>query len=204
MIVKGDFEVVSMAIYGEVVTEHTVPETYEPRLIPSFDSSPIPPALDPANSHDPTQLARQLLTLVPEAPQLPLVVRLIFALKPSGYDWDLPDFPHLHPDLDEDIAEFDLEKASALLIRPVPDDISAEPLERFAGRVAQCIKAKVDIYSVSLTMPQADGTTAGQGQQPSLPCSQHIVSISITASALGNVSAGNAGLSSNHRSSLFV
>ena len=143
MIVRGTFESVSMAIYGEVVSDASVgPTVYESRPLPSVSPVSLAPALDPANARDPTQLARQLLKLIPDAPALELVIRLVFCLKPSNDDWDLPDFPYLHPDLDEDIPEFDLEKAFRLTMRPVPDNVSSETVTRFVEKVAQCINSK--------------------------------------------------------------
>ncbi|CDO69568.1 hypothetical protein BN946_scf184759.g8 [Trametes cinnabarina] len=146
MIVKGDFESVSMAIYGDVVADsHAAPQTltYEPRALSSITPAPLPPVLDPANTRDPSQLARQLLKLIPDAPELELVIRLVFCLKPSNDDWDLPDFPYLHPDLDNLPAELDLEKALRLTTRPVPDDISPDTVSAFAQKVAQSIDLKV-------------------------------------------------------------
>lgn len=143
MIVKGAFEFVSMAIYGDVVSDiPTAPTRYEPRPLPSVSSVPLVPALDPANARDPTQLARQVLKLIPDAPELELVVRLVFCLKPSNDDWDLPEFPYLHPDLDEDVDEFDIEKAIRLTTRPVPDNVSSETVSRFAERVARSLNLK--------------------------------------------------------------
>ncbi|RPD66817.1 hypothetical protein L226DRAFT_453413 [Lentinus tigrinus ALCF2SS1-7] len=143
MIVRGSFESVSMAIYGELVSDtDTTPTTYEPRPLPSVSPVPLAPSLDPATARDPTQLARQLLKLIPDAPELELVIRLVFCLKPPNDDWDLPEFPYLHPDLDEEMAEFDLEKAFRLTTRPVPDNVSSEAVSRFAERVARCINPK--------------------------------------------------------------
>ncbi|KAI0832780.1 hypothetical protein BC628DRAFT_1309243 [Trametes gibbosa] len=153
MIVKGEFETVSMAIYGEVVPEATAaPSTYKPQPLHTVLPAPLPPVLDPGNARDPSQLARQLLKLIPEAPDLELVIRLIFCLKPSNHDWDLPDFPYLHPDLSNTEADFDLEKALRLTSRPVSDDVSPEVVARFAEKVAQCVNPRKDLnqaYSVA-------------------------------------------------------
>ncbi|KAI9000679.1 hypothetical protein BD414DRAFT_511352 [Trametes punicea] len=143
MIVKGKFESVSMAIYGEVVSEsHAAPSSYEPRPLPTVTPARLSAALDPANMRDPTQLARQLLKMIPDAPELELVIRLVFCLKPSNEDWDLPDFPYLHPDLNSIPVDFDLEKALRLTTRPVSDDVSTESVSHFAQRVAQCVDTK--------------------------------------------------------------
>ncbi|KAI0751135.1 hypothetical protein C8Q80DRAFT_554820 [Daedaleopsis nitida] len=143
MIVRGTFKAVSMAIYGEVASDSSAaPTSYEPRSLPSLSPVPLIPALDPSSARDPTQLARHLLKLIPDAPELELVIRLVFCLKPSNDDWDLPDFPYLYPDLDEDGSGFDLEKAFNITMRPAPDDVSPETVGRFAERVAQCIAPK--------------------------------------------------------------
>ncbi|KAI0658521.1 hypothetical protein C8Q70DRAFT_1068767 [Cubamyces menziesii] len=143
MIVKGNFEAVSMAIYGEVVSDsHASPSNLQPRPLPTVTAAPLSAALDPANARDPTQLARQLLKLIPDAPELELVIRLVFCLKPSNEDWDLPEFPHLYPDLDNLPADFDLETALSLTTRPVPDDISSKAASQFTDKVAQCVSPK--------------------------------------------------------------
>ncbi|KAF9226846.1 hypothetical protein BS17DRAFT_776224 [Gyrodon lividus] len=140
MIVRGDFESVSMAIYGEVVSQAAPAVTsYTPGLLHLPDPVSISPAMDLAKASDPTYLARQLLALIPDAPSLNLVIRLMFCLKPPNDDWDLPDFPHLYSDLSEEELDIDLDSAFRCLSRPVADDIPAEPLQRFAEKVADAI-----------------------------------------------------------------
>ncbi len=145
MIVKGIFQSVSMAIYGDVVSDAPTPEAYEPSTLPSVTTTSLPPVLDPANARDPTQLARELLKLIPDAPELELAIRLVFCLKPSNDDWDLPEFPYLYADLEDDSTEFDLERAFKVTARPVADDVSSETLHGFAERVARCVNVKVCI-----------------------------------------------------------
>ena len=142
MIVIGKFSVLSMAIYGEVVTDTTPPaNTYTPSPVSSLETISLSPALDPANSNDPTLLAKQLLALIPEAPPLPLVVRLIFCLKPPHDDWNLPGFPYLHADLDRQMEEeFGLESIIQAVSRPVRDDVTDPTLSKFGAVVAACPK----------------------------------------------------------------
>lgn len=140
MIVRGDFETVSMAIYGEPVSEvYPAITSYEARPLPVLEPTPVSPALDLARSSDPTHLARQLLALIPDAPPLNLVIRLMFCLKPPNDDWDLPEFPHLYSDLHEEDVDIDLDSAYRCLSRPVADDVSLEALLRFAEKVADAI-----------------------------------------------------------------
>ncbi|EPQ59195.1 hypothetical protein GLOTRDRAFT_33360, partial [Gloeophyllum trabeum ATCC 11539] len=144
MILKGNFTSISLAIYGELASDPP-PATYpEPKQLPSVEPSPLLPSLDPSNSPDPTSLAKQLLTLIDDAPPLPLLIRLMFCLKPSNEDWENPDFPYLYADLDyaADAQHFDLQEAYAAIGRPIADDTSAESFVRFAEKVASCIEQK--------------------------------------------------------------
>jgi hypothetical protein len=154
MIVKGNFEALSMAIYGDIASDAPPVQNYEPKASPSVESIPLSRAVDPSNSSDPTLLAKQLLSLMPDSPPLPLVVRLMFCMKPSNEDWELSKFPYLHANLDGEIEEdFDLQTAVRWTCRPVQDDISCESLSRFAVRVASCIGPKVsDIVTSAVFM----------------------------------------------------
>ena len=144
MIVKGNFTKLSMAIYGDVASElPSAPSSYVPSTLPSLNPIPLSPPLDPANSADPTTLTRNLLSLIPDAPPLPLVIRLMFCLKPANDDWDFPEFPYLHPDLEVDLMEFDLDYVHQLTSQPVADDVPLDVLQRFADRVADAIGPKV-------------------------------------------------------------
>lgn len=140
MIVRGDFESVSMAIYGEVVTDAVAPVTsYTPGLPQLPEPVSISPALDLANASDPTCLARQLLALIPDPPSLNLVIRLMFCLKLPNDDWDLPEFPHLYSDLNEEDMDIDLDSAFRCLSRPVAENVSVESLQRFAEKIVDAI-----------------------------------------------------------------
>ncbi|KAJ6561511.1 hypothetical protein DFH09DRAFT_494900 [Mycena vulgaris] len=146
MIVKGAFESLSLAIYGETVSEPASEIiSYEPRPLPAVEPRPLSKAVDPSSMLEPTHLANQLLALIPDSPPLALVIRLMFCLKPSNDDWDLPEFPYLHADLDADAAEgepFDLDAALLCTAKPVPDDITYEALSAFAAKVAEAIGPK--------------------------------------------------------------
>ncbi|KAJ6515411.1 hypothetical protein C8R45DRAFT_208402 [Mycena sanguinolenta] len=142
MIVKGSFQSISIAIYGETVSEPTLDvPTYEPKSLPSVHPRLLSRAVDPSSMQDPTHLANQLLSLIPDSPPLTLVIRLMFCLKPSNEDWDLPEFPYLHADLDAE-PDIDLETAVLCTTKPVRDDISYESLLTFATKVADSIGPK--------------------------------------------------------------
>lgn len=146
MIVKGAFESVSMAIYGDVVNELPPPKsTYERRPLPTLDPIPLSPALDPANARDPTALARQLLDLIPDAPSLPLVIRLMFCLKPSNEDWDLPDFPYLFADLSTLSDDPNVDEVYRLTMRPVSDETSSQAFTDLAEKVTRGLDSPVRV-----------------------------------------------------------
>ncbi|KAG9317796.1 hypothetical protein JVU11DRAFT_2019 [Chiua virens] len=140
MIVRGDFESVSMAVYGEALMDIVEPATsYSPGSLELAEPVSLSPALDLADASDPTCLARQLLALVPGAPSLNLVVCLMFCLKPPNDDWDLPEFPHLYSDLSEEEMDIDLDSAFRCLSRPVAENGTVESLQRFAEKVVEAI-----------------------------------------------------------------
>lgn len=144
MVVKGSFESLSMAIYGDVSSEILpLPSTYEAKHIPSIEPIPLHPTLDPGSHHDPTALAYQLLDLIADSPPLPLIVRLMFCLKPSNDDWDSPSFPYLYADLEGLPEDADIEHAVEATLRPAADDTSDAIFQNFAQKVAQVLVPKV-------------------------------------------------------------
>lgn len=165
MIVKGSFDSVSMAIYGDVVNELPPPRaTYEPKPLPYLDQVPLPEALDPANTRDPTKLARTLLDLIPDAPSLPVIIRLMFCLKPANEEWDLPEFPYIFPDLEQLSDEGGIEEAFRLTSRPVSDDTSPDSFVQFAEKVVKGIDLTVSIATlttaVELIFPEQNDSQA--------------------------------------------
>ncbi|SRR6266576_4514506 len=143
MIIKGDFQKLSLAVYGNVISDITPAPVYNSKPLQLPEPVPLTKAVDPANSSDPLTLARTLLLLMPESPSLSLVIRLMFCLKPSNDDWDHPDFPYLHAYIDRDDTAFDLESVVQNLSRPLPEDTTIEALEAFATRLADLIGPKV-------------------------------------------------------------
>ena len=149
MIIRGKFEKLSLAVYGVLVTEESLPTTeYVPKILPNITMSKIPPSLDPASNPDPSSLAQSLLSLTPEdnRPSLPLIARLMFCLKPSNEDWDEPYFPHLYAELDPDVLDLNLEKASEMTARPVSDDVDESVLRSFAINLADTVYEYVSTY----------------------------------------------------------
>lgn len=152
MIVKGRFESLSLAIYGDVIADlPPAPENYVPRQPSSVAPVPLFHTVDPANAVDPTMLARQLLELIPNSPSLSLVIRLILCIKPYDDEWDMPGFPYLHTDLHvTDPRNFDLDKAVQLIARPISETAPEESLTSFAEFVSAAISDKVSV-SLDLT-----------------------------------------------------
>ncbi|KAJ8583248.1 hypothetical protein M405DRAFT_828989 [Rhizopogon salebrosus TDB-379] len=146
-ILRGDFEAVSMAIYGDVVSDTSPePTTYSSLTIPTHSSVPLVSALDAVMSNNLTALARNLLELLPDLHSLSLVIRLIFCLKqPRGC-------PHLYSDLREEEMEMDLDTAFRCLSRPIADDISSEQLYRFAKKVSEAARQKEVVFFKRLSV----------------------------------------------------
>jgi hypothetical protein len=140
VIFQGAFESVSLAVYGELATDQPpLPLTYSPNPLPVAEHTPLTGSLDPVNAKDPTLLARQLLELTPESPSLAIVVRLMYCVKPSDADWEHPDFPYLHVDLGQDIADFSLEKAVKLTTEQISDELTPDQLSHFADKISNVI-----------------------------------------------------------------
>ncbi|KIK67662.1 hypothetical protein GYMLUDRAFT_237881 [Collybiopsis luxurians FD-317 M1] len=169
MIVKGQFDALSLAIYGQVVSEssdasQSVEGIANSALnpVPSVETRTLPSSINPANSADPTFLARNLLSLLDDPPPLSLITKLMFCLKPDNDDWDDPEFPYLFVDFDreifqsyiktdEDIAQeeeeeanFDLESTLDAMSRPVSDTVSEDTLTKFAQIVADSLGPKTN------------------------------------------------------------
>lgn len=137
-----------------MVTEQpTLPLTYHPNPLPVVEHTSLNGSLDPANAKDPTLLARQLLELIPESPSLAIVVRLMYCVKPSDADWEHPDFPYLHVDLDQDIADFSLEKAVKLTTEQISDELTSDQLSRFADKIPSIIGPPVCFISARKVKP---------------------------------------------------
>ena len=148
MIVKGPFQAVAMAIYGDLVAESPPPLTkYEPNAIPSVEPLPLSPTIDPSNSADPTLLARQLLTLIPNSPALPFVISIMFCLKLSDDDWEHPDFPYVFANIEEELVDLNLEKAYQCTSKLIPDNCAQDLLQRFSENIASLIVSKVQPLS---------------------------------------------------------
>ncbi|KAK0206948.1 hypothetical protein DFS33DRAFT_1373084 [Desarmillaria ectypa] len=165
MIVKGKFQVLSLAVYGEIVSEMLPAlETYEPTPLSLLSSASLPKSVDPANAAEPTQLAKALLMLVPDSPPLHLVIRLIFCLKPAYEDWDDPKFPyHNHTNLQTD-TDFSLERAWKIIETPIRDNTSEELISSFSERVSGLLGGK----SINQSYHIAKLFSISASQMPSL------------------------------------
>jgi hypothetical protein len=148
MIVKGSYDAVSLAIYGEIVVKEEEKEREELRYVPKVlhvaEPIPLSKALDLANSSKPTRLADQLLSIASEGVDLSLAARLIFCFKPPDEYWDDSDFPHLYADLENTDDDFDLESVvNSVKKRPVQDTVAAEAYTILANRLNDFIGPKV-------------------------------------------------------------
>jgi hypothetical protein len=94
MVVRGQYEMLSIAVYGTVQPTNDVPPINETIAeVHCLEDLPLSSPMDLTSTFDPTYLARQLLALIPRAPSLTTVLRLIMCIKPRKEDWDAPGFP---------------------------------------------------------------------------------------------------------------
>ncbi|KAF8165625.1 hypothetical protein B0H34DRAFT_647411 [Crassisporium funariophilum] len=142
VIIQGEFDQLSMAIYGEIIADTPDIQSYEGRPLPALEPVPLSKAIDPSNSVDSTALAEQLLSLLADSPPLPLIIRLMLCLKPPDEDWEHEDFPYLYSDLDKEDEDFDLESLVQSSSRPIREDVSVQSLLNFASRINGFIGSK--------------------------------------------------------------
>lgn len=147
-----------MAIYGDIAAERLNTEVHETELLELPAPVSLSPALDLAISLNPTALAEQLLGLMPSPTPLPLLVRLMFCLKPEEEDWDNPDFPYVYSSFeatlsDDDVENevFDLGSLVQSVSKPLKDDVSPESLTEFAGKMKDLLGSDVSLFCNTLT-----------------------------------------------------
>ena len=143
VIIQGQYEYLSMAVFGDVIADVQKVRGYEPRPIPALNSVSIPKSVDPSNSSEPTMIAQNLISLLPDSPPLSLIVRLIFCLKPPNEDWEHPDFPYLYSDLDSEDEMYSIATLVQSISRPVKDDVSVDALSTFAEKIIDLLEPNV-------------------------------------------------------------
>ena len=157
MLVCGQFDVLTLAVYGEVVSADKLVAgaAILSSSPPSYNNEPhrLSAAVDVGNMNDPTTVARQLLELMPDSPPLPLAIRLIFCLKPAEEDWDNPEFPYLYADLEAAMQATDLEECLAYLVKPIHEDTPQAELEQFSEVVISLLSQSVslNLFCVTIT-----------------------------------------------------
>ena len=134
-----------MAIFGDVIADAQKVREYEPRPSPALNPVSLPKSVDPSNSSEPTMIAQQLISLLPDSPPLSLIVRLMFCLKPPNEDWEHPDFPYLYSDLDSEDEMYSIATLVQSISRPVKDDVSVHTLSTFAERIIDLLEPKVSL-----------------------------------------------------------
>jgi hypothetical protein len=113
MVVQGDFDYLSLAIYGTIVADiPSSPDVYEPQPLPSFEPVALSRALDPANSEDPSALGRSLLDSMPDSPALEdLITRTL-----------CPRY-----DMNEHATDRDVSMSSGNVLQDILDSVVNEP-----------------------------------------------------------------------------
>ncbi|TRM67916.1 hypothetical protein BD626DRAFT_107944 [Schizophyllum amplum] len=140
MIIKGNFERLSLAVYGDLVADLiALKPTAAPITLPSVQSRPLTAALDPANAQNSMSIASQLLTLMSDPPPLHTVLCLMYCLKPDENDWDHADFPNVYLDLRSELENFKLDQVF-FWTRPISESAPGEDISAYFLKFAQAIK----------------------------------------------------------------
>ncbi|KAF8492904.1 hypothetical protein JB92DRAFT_3236124 [Gautieria morchelliformis] len=152
MVVQGDFVHVTLAVYGDAASEPPLdPVSYEPTPLTAIVPHALAPALDPANSNEPTLLSRDIINLIPHAPLLPTAIRLIFCLKPADEDYGGDRFSSLDDCIVSDISGLEwLERAAETLMAPLHEDVSLDLLKAFSERISDALIEKTNDHLYAL------------------------------------------------------
>lgn len=148
MIIRGDFDSLSLAVYGNLVSESSnapVVSSPFPQALEALKPIPHNPPLDPANSNNPTFLAKELLSQILRAPRLADVVRFVFCLKPSKEDWSRSNFPFY---ANWDQLPTDLDEAIVLLSRPLPEDTPSDAISNIAHRIKEAVAHRPAVSAI--------------------------------------------------------
>lgn len=160
MVIQGDFVQVTLAVYGDASSEPSLdPVSYEATPLSDIFHHRLSSALDPANSNEPTLHSREIFKLIPHSPPLPVVIRLIFCLKPAGAEWG-GDLFSLDDCIATDVSGLGwLEKAVEPLMTPVHDNVSLDSLKVFAEKTSEALIEKVRYLPAVMDTYIADGYT---------------------------------------------
>ena len=143
LVIQGDFVYVTLAVYGDAALEPPLDQTsYEVTPLPDIFHHHLSPALDLANSKEPTLLSREIFDLMPDSPSLLATIRLIFCLKPVDGD----PSPSIADCLAADVSGLEwLERAVEPLMTPVYD-VSMNLLKLFAEKISEAFVEKVNHF----------------------------------------------------------
>jgi hypothetical protein len=116
--------------------------TYNPTQLPTPHNSSLPPKLDPANSHDPLRLAKQLLALCPDPPKLSFVARLFLSFPaPSDQVEDGSEWADLTTLLDDYLpTQGWLEQVIHSLGKSILKETDITSIREFVERVRECVE----------------------------------------------------------------
>ncbi|KAL1709173.1 hypothetical protein EV121DRAFT_253281 [Schizophyllum commune] len=139
MIVKGNFKRLSLAVYGDLVSDLAAPKPEPaPISLTSIEPRSLSAALDLVNAQDASSVATKLMSLLKNPPPLPVILRSQFCLKPDDDTWDHPDYPNVYVDLAEQLEDFKF-RAVIYWTRPISETASEEDISAYFSRFARAI-----------------------------------------------------------------
>uniref|UniRef100_D8PQY6 Virilizer N-terminal domain-containing protein n=1 Tax=Schizophyllum commune (strain H4-8 / FGSC 9210) TaxID=578458 RepID=D8PQY6_SCHCM len=157
MIVKGNFKRLSLAVYGDLVSDLAAPKPEPaPVSLSSIEPRPLSAALDLVNAQDASSVATKLMTLLKNPPPLHVILRSQFCLKPDDDTWDHPDYPNVYVDLAEQLEDFKF-RAVIYWTRPISETASEEDISAYFSRFARSIdEAALDASKILAVEPLED------------------------------------------------
>ena len=178
VIIQGQYEYLSLAVFGDVIAGVQKVQEYQPRPpFPALISVSLPKSVGPSNSTEPTMIAQQLISHLPDSPPLSLIVRLMFCLKPPNEDWEHPDFPYLYSDLDNEDEMYSIATLVQSISRPVKDYVSVDTLSTFAERIIDFLEPKVSFDFIQSRTHYSNTSQQSADESETMPTTSQSYSV---------------------------
>ena len=153
MVLKGAFQSISIAVYGEIAPAFTSTTlSYSPKPLPNLKLPDLPSQLDPCLSNSLTGIANGLLALDSDTPDVKLITQLMFSMKPLDEDWDEPNFPYLYANLRDIDGLRSPKQIIKILSRPISDNTGQDRLRRLASRMVESVDTEDSVCSAFLLL----------------------------------------------------
>ncbi|KAF8528781.1 hypothetical protein BU17DRAFT_79936 [Hysterangium stoloniferum] len=154
MVIQGDFTMVTLAIFGDAVSEppmDSLPDTSA--HLPAVSHRRPSSSLDPANAIESSIMSQSLLALIPNAPSLSLCIRLMLCFKPQvrSDDWGEIRFADIKELVEIEVSGLEwLGRAAEALALPIKEEVDTEILNRFVGKTVHAVTERTNDHLYAL------------------------------------------------------